>query len=99
MSGMNIGLSDNGRRAGGNPKPLTVTVQTVRDLTGLGATKVWGLIRRGELEVTRIGNRTLVRYDSLERLLDEGTRQPSRAPGGVAAASVARKRKRPLATA
>jgi excisionase family DNA binding protein len=102
MSTMSTGLSDEERRAGArgkgrafdqDTKPLTVTVETVCALTGLGLTKVWQLIRDGKLEVTRIGNRTLVRYASLERLLDDGARHPSR-PGGVAAMSAAQRSER-----
>lgn len=61
-------------------KPLSVTVATVCALTGLGPTTVWQLIKEGRLEVARIGRRTLVRYTSLERLLEsEGKRGRNRA--------------------
>jgi hypothetical protein len=52
-------------------KPLTVTVRRASELTGLGATSIWGMIRRGKLEAVRPTDcrRTLVSYDSLARLL------------------------------
>jgi len=51
-------------------RPLTVSVETVRKLTGLGSTTIWGLIRSGRLQVVKLGHRTLVKFDSVERLVD-----------------------------
>lgn len=66
-------------------KPLTVTVAAVCALTGLGPTMVWQLIKDRHLEVTRIGRRTLVRYASLEQLLESGGgRRRKRAVGNSA---------------
>jgi hypothetical protein len=50
-------------------KPLTVTVDTVRKVSGLGNTTVWKLIRERKLETVHVGRRTLVTVGSLERLL------------------------------
>jgi hypothetical protein len=63
-------LSGEERSAGGALKPLSVTVSTACALSGLGPTKVWELIKKGRLEVVRIDRRTLVKFPSLERLLD-----------------------------
>jgi excisionase family DNA binding protein len=49
--------------------PLAVSVDTARQLTGLGTTTIWGLIKEGRLEVARVGRRTLILYRSLQRLL------------------------------
>jgi excisionase family DNA binding protein len=57
--------------------PLTVTVKHVCELTGLGPTKVWELIREGRLEVARIDGRTLVKMDSLKRMLLPENSTPS----------------------
>jgi hypothetical protein len=51
-------------------KPLTVSVPTAATLIGVGETTMWGLVGTGsELEVLRIGRRTLVTFASLERLV------------------------------
>jgi len=35
------------------------------------ATSIYGLIREGRLEVVKLGRRTLVKADSIRRLLDK----------------------------
>jgi hypothetical protein len=65
MSSMSTGLSRDERTG----RPLTLTVKKTCQLTGLGPTKVWGLIRDGRLEVVRVDGRTLVKFHSLARLL------------------------------
>lgn len=50
-------------------KPLTVTIPGVRELTGLGTTKIYELIGEGKLATVKIGRRTLVRTDSIEALV------------------------------
>ena len=74
-------------------KPLTVTVNTVCALSGLGPTKVWELIKQGRLGVVRIDGRTLVKFPSLERLLALDSKEetptlpaPSRPAAGSAIA-------------
>ena len=69
MSILSTGFSDGERRTDGTTKPIAVTVPTTCVLSGLGPTKVWGLIKEGRLEVVRIDKRTLVIFASLERLL------------------------------
>ena len=49
--------------------PLTVTVATAKEISGLGLTTIWGLLKSGKLEAVRIGRRTLITYRSLEALL------------------------------
>jgi hypothetical protein len=52
-------------------KPLAVSVRTAAALLGVGRTTMWSLVGPGgsELEVLRIGRRTLVTLASLERLV------------------------------
>jgi excisionase family DNA binding protein len=49
--------------------PLAVTVGRACELSGLGPTTLWGLLKSGKLEAVRVGRRTLVTYRSLEALL------------------------------
>jgi hypothetical protein len=50
-------------------KPLTVTVAIAREISGLGSTTIWALIKSGRLESTCVGRRRLIVYCSLEKLL------------------------------
>jgi len=61
-------------------KPLTVTVAMAREISGLGNTTIWALIKAGKLESTRVGTRRLVIYRSLERLLSPSSAVPSPQP-------------------
>lgn len=56
----------------GGLRPLTITVPATCAVTGLGATKIWQLIRDGRLEVVRVDGRTLVKFSSVERLFLRG---------------------------
>jgi hypothetical protein len=69
--------------------PITVTVKGACELSGLGLTSVWGLIKDGRLKTKRINgiNRTLVLYSSLQELLapdpsENTTVPPPRRPRG-----------------
>lgn len=53
-----------------NLPKLAVSVPETCDLTGLGETTIWKLIREGELKVVRIGRRTLVPVSEIEALLN-----------------------------
>jgi excisionase family DNA binding protein len=53
--------------------PLAATIDDTCGLTGLGRTKVYGLIREGKLRTVRIGRRHLVLCSSIERLLQPDT--------------------------
>jgi hypothetical protein len=68
MSITSAGLSRE-ERANRGLKPLTLTVKSTCQLSGLGPTKIWELIREGRLEVVRVDGRTLVKFFSLARLL------------------------------
>ena len=66
MSIPSIGLS-RGELHG--QRPLTVTVETARKLSGLGHTKIWELIKDRKLATVSVGRRRLIIYASLEQLL------------------------------
>jgi hypothetical protein len=53
----------------GTLKPITVTVATAKKVSGLGASKIWQLIKDGRLEKVRVDRRALITYRSLEALL------------------------------
>lgn len=56
--------------------PLAVTFPTARQLSGLGLTTLWRLARERQIEVVRIGRRTLITYRSLARLLLQPAPEP-----------------------
>lgn len=49
--------------------PLAYSIKDACKLSSLGKTRLYELIDAGDLQVTRIGRRTLVRGDSLRKLL------------------------------
>jgi len=49
--------------------PITVTIRTAREISGLGNTTIWALIKSGKLESTTVGRRRLIVYRSLAKLL------------------------------
>jgi hypothetical protein len=66
MSVCSTGLSHHDTRG---TKPLTVTVAMARQISGLGNTTLWALIKNGTLESVSVGRRRLILFPSLERLL------------------------------
>ena len=52
-------------------EPMLLTVDEVQELTQLGRTKVYELIRSGELPVVRIGRLLRIRRQALERWLED----------------------------
>jgi len=48
---------------------LTISVAQATELTGLGKTKIYQLIRDNQLVVSRVGRRTLVSVESIELLI------------------------------
>jgi excisionase family DNA binding protein len=52
------------------PKPISVTVKTAREITGLGNTTIYELIKQGKLKTVAVGRRRLIIYTSLESLID-----------------------------
>ena len=48
---------------------LTFTVQSASELSGIGKTKLYELLREGKLRRIKVGDRTLIGGDSLRALL------------------------------
>jgi excisionase family DNA binding protein len=72
------GLSDDERKgrsadAASRLEPLTVTIATARQISGLSNTTVYKLIKEGKLDTIKIGVRTLIPYASLKALLQPAT--------------------------
>jgi hypothetical protein len=61
-------------------KPLAITVKTACELSGLGPTKIWELIKQRRLKVARIDRRTPILFASFEALFapDDLDRAPRR---------------------
>lgn len=49
----------------------TLTISSAAGAIGIGRTKLYELINSGELDVVKIGRRTLVTTASIERLLGD----------------------------
>lgn len=54
--------------------PITASVNRAREISGLGNTKIYELIKSGELRSTLVGTRRLIFVDSLRALLEKGAR-------------------------
>lgn len=54
-------------------EPLTVRIPVAVQLTGIGRSKLYELIKSGEVETVKIGTATLVTMASLRRLVDRGS--------------------------
>jgi len=50
-------------------RPISVTVRTARQITGLGRSTIYKLIASGKLESITIGRRRLIHYRSLKELI------------------------------
>lgn len=54
-------------------EPLTVRIAVAIRLTGIGRSKLYELIKSGEVETVKIGTATLVTMASLRRLVERGS--------------------------
>ena len=54
-------------------EPLTVRIPVAIQLTGIGRSKLYGLIKAGDVETVKIGTATLVTMASLRRLVERGS--------------------------
>lgn len=54
-------------------EPLTVRIPVAIQLTGIGRSKLYELIKSGEVETVKIGTATLVTMASLRRLVQRGS--------------------------
>ena len=50
-------------------EPLTVRISAAVKLTGLSRSRVYELIQAGDLQIVKVGRCTLIRFDSLKRLV------------------------------
>ena len=50
-------------------EPMAVSIKEAAKALSLGRTSIYALIANGRLEVFKIGRRTLVRMDSIRRLV------------------------------
>ena len=48
---------------------LTVPISVFCEMVGIGRSTAFDLIRRGEIDVVRIGRKTLITTDSIQKLL------------------------------
>jgi len=63
-------LSGNRAARRAKREPMTTTIHGVCEMTSLGRTKVYQLIREGRLKATAVGRRRLVFTDSIRALLN-----------------------------
>ncbi len=50
-------------------EPLAVSIKAAAEILGLGRTSIYALIAEGRLEAFKVGRRTLVRVESIKRLV------------------------------
>ena len=50
-------------------EPLAVSINDTAAMLGLGRTSIYAMIKDGRLEAFKLGRRTLVRMDSIRRLV------------------------------
>jgi len=55
--------------------PLLVDIREACELLSIGRTTVYRLIQSGDLEVKKVGRRTLVLYASIERFVATGSEE------------------------
>jgi excisionase family DNA binding protein len=61
---------------------ITVKISVAVQMTGIGRTKMYELIKDGQIEAIKVGTATLVPVDSLRRFLDELRRRPPSSSSG-----------------
>lgn len=54
-------------------EPLTVRIPVAIQLTGIGRSKLYELIKSGDVQTVKIGTATLVTMASLRRLVERGS--------------------------
>lgn len=52
-------------------EPILISVNDAARTLSLGRTSIYELINQGQLEIVKIGRRTLVRVESLRRLVEK----------------------------
>lgn len=62
--------------AAGQPfQPISVRVPRAVQLTGLSRSRIYELMKSGEIEYVKVGNSTLILTESLVRLIESKRRQ------------------------
>lgn len=51
-------------------EPIIASINDTAKALSLGRTSIYALIREGRLETVKLGRRTLIRVESIRRLLD-----------------------------
>lgn len=51
-------------------QPIFLSINDTAKALGLGRTSIYGLLRSGRLEAVKLGRRTLVKVDSIRRLIE-----------------------------
>lgn len=51
-------------------EPITLSINDATKVLGLGRTSVYALIRDGRIETVKLGRRTLIKTESLRRLIE-----------------------------
>lgn len=67
-------------------EPITITVKTAAEITGVCERTILRAIETQELRSTTLGRRRLVYYDSLKEFLERGREKPKRVNGKSACA-------------
>lgn len=65
--------SANTRANQGQLEPLTVRIPVAVRITGIGRSKLYELIKAGDLDTVKVGAATLVTMTSLRRLTERGS--------------------------
>lgn len=50
-------------------QPITATINDTAKALGLGRTSIYALVREGRLEAIKLGRRTLIKVESIHRLI------------------------------
>ena len=53
-------------------EPITVRIPAAVRMTGIGRSKLYELIKAGDVEIVKVGTSTLIKVESLRRLLGDG---------------------------
>ncbi|PCI46350.1 MAG: excisionase [Alphaproteobacteria bacterium] len=51
-------------------EPITLSINDAAKALSLGRTSIYALIREGKLEAIKLGRRTLIKVESLHRLIE-----------------------------
>lgn len=52
-------------------EPLATSVNGAAKALSLGRTSIYALIKEGKLDTVKLGRRTLIKVDSIHRLIDD----------------------------